>query len=202
MRDAYMRSGEGFLLVYSITSRLSFEEITPFYHQILRVQDRQSYPMVLVGNKKDLEFERQVSSQGIFTYELSYPPIVFTDKTAFVMQKEQIWQHRLDVLFMKLQRSKELTWRKYSISLFERFDNETKRKKLVSVALLLLTHCKRIWKPQIVLPKRLVLVDVFYNSIIQATNHSICNGHILQRSSLCYCAIEIDPFCVALLVVT
>lgn len=85
MRDAYMRSGEGFLLVYSITSRLSFEEITPFYHQILRVQDRQSYPMVLVGNKKDLEFERQVSSQGIFTYVLSYPPIVFTDKTAFVM---------------------------------------------------------------------------------------------------------------------
>lgn len=45
---------------------------------------------------------------------------------------------------MKLQRSKELTWRKYSISLFERFDNETKRKKLVSVALLLLTHCKKI----------------------------------------------------------
>lgn len=64
MRDAYMRTGEGFLLVYSITSRLSFEEIAPFYHQILRVQDRQSYPMILVGNKQDLELERQVSSRG------------------------------------------------------------------------------------------------------------------------------------------
>lgn len=36
MREQYMRAGEGFLLVYSITSRNSFDEIGTFYQQILR----------------------------------------------------------------------------------------------------------------------------------------------------------------------
>ncbi|KAI8338790.1 ras-like protein 1 [Choanephora cucurbitarum] len=63
MREQYMRNGEGFLLVYSITSRMSFEEISTFYQQICRVKDRDYFPMVLVGNKCDLETDRQVSSQ-------------------------------------------------------------------------------------------------------------------------------------------
>src|SRR6516164_6901926 len=33
MREQYMRTGEGFMLVYSITSRQSFEEITTFQQQ-------------------------------------------------------------------------------------------------------------------------------------------------------------------------
>ena len=64
MREQYMRTGEGFLLVYSITSRSSFEEISTFQQQILRVKDRDYYPMVVVANKCDLEHERQVSTQG------------------------------------------------------------------------------------------------------------------------------------------
>src|SRR5271169_1140463 len=64
MREQYMRTGEGFLLVYSITSRSSFEEISTFQQQILRVKDRDSYPIIIVANKADLEHERQVSSQG------------------------------------------------------------------------------------------------------------------------------------------
>ncbi len=63
MRDQYMRTGEGFLLVYAITSRASFEETTTFREQILRVKDKESVPMVLVGNKADLDDERQVSLQ-------------------------------------------------------------------------------------------------------------------------------------------
>ncbi|CEP17456.1 hypothetical protein [Parasitella parasitica] len=63
MREQYMRNGEGFLLVYSITSRLSFEEITTFYQQICRVKDRDYFPMMLVGNKCDLEHDRQVSRE-------------------------------------------------------------------------------------------------------------------------------------------
>ncbi|KAJ3279345.1 Ras GTPase [Blyttiomyces sp. JEL0837] len=63
MREQYMRSGEGFLLVYSITSRSSFEEIYQFHQQILRVKDRDWFPVVLVGNKADLENERAVGVQ-------------------------------------------------------------------------------------------------------------------------------------------
>ncbi|KAF9237640.1 P-loop containing nucleoside triphosphate hydrolase protein [Melanogaster broomeanus] len=58
-----MKTGEGFLLVYSITSRDSFEEISRFHQQILRVKDKDSFPVILVANKCDLEYERQVSKQ-------------------------------------------------------------------------------------------------------------------------------------------
>ncbi|KAL9128503.1 MAG: hypothetical protein Q9217_002829 [Psora testacea] len=63
MREQYMRTGEGFLLVYSITSRQSFEEILTFQQQILRVKDKDYFPIIIVGNKCDLESERQVSRQ-------------------------------------------------------------------------------------------------------------------------------------------
>eukprot|EP00736_Rhodelphis_marinus_P009049 Rmarinus@m.10025 len=62
MRDQYMRTGQGFLLVYSITSRSSFEEIASFREQILRVKDADKVPMVIVGNKVDLEHDRQVTT--------------------------------------------------------------------------------------------------------------------------------------------
>lgn len=64
MREQYMRSGEGFLLVYSITSRDSFEEISTFHQQILRVKDQDSFPVIVVANKCDLEYERQVGMNG------------------------------------------------------------------------------------------------------------------------------------------
>ncbi|RWS22881.1 ras-related protein R-Ras2-like protein [Leptotrombidium deliense] len=61
MREQYMRSGEGFLLVFSVSDRNSFDEIPKFHKQILRVKDRDEFPMLLVGNKSDLEHQRVVS---------------------------------------------------------------------------------------------------------------------------------------------
>lgn len=65
MREQYMRTGEGFLLVYSINSRQSFDEISTFQQQILRVKDKDYFPIIIVGNKCDLDSERVVSRQGI-----------------------------------------------------------------------------------------------------------------------------------------
>jgi len=62
MREQYMRTGEGFLLVFSVTDRSSFDEIPRFNMQILRVKDKDEFPMILVGNKSDLENERTVST--------------------------------------------------------------------------------------------------------------------------------------------
>ena len=73
MREQYMRTGEGFLLVYSITSRQSFEEIMTFQQQILRVKDKDYFPIIVVGNKCDLDKERAVSEQGGL-------PFTFTEK--------------------------------------------------------------------------------------------------------------------------
>jgi small GTP-binding protein len=62
MREQYMRSGEGFLLVFAVTDKASFDEMYKFHRQILRVKDRDEFPMLLVGNKADLEHQRLVSA--------------------------------------------------------------------------------------------------------------------------------------------
>lgn len=74
MREQYMRTGEGFLLVYSITSRQSFDEIMTFQQQILRVKDKDYFPIIVVGNKCDLEQERQVSTEGRLTLDTYIGP--------------------------------------------------------------------------------------------------------------------------------
>uniref|UniRef100_A0A2K6UL94 RAS related 2 n=1 Tax=Saimiri boliviensis boliviensis TaxID=39432 RepID=A0A2K6UL94_SAIBB len=61
MREQCMRTGEGFLLVFSVTNRGSFEEIYKFQRQILRVKGRDEFPMILVGNKADLDHQRQTN---------------------------------------------------------------------------------------------------------------------------------------------
>ncbi|RWS10830.1 ras-like protein rasG [Dinothrombium tinctorium] len=60
MRDQYMRCGEGFLVCYSITDRLSFEQVSAYFDQIQRLR-RIAIPTVLVGTKCDLQHLRQVS---------------------------------------------------------------------------------------------------------------------------------------------
>jgi GTPase KRas protein len=81
LRDQWIRDGEGFILVYSISSRSSFTRIKRFHHQIQRVKESTasspSYPgspisaanpmapvpIMLVGNKSDRIAEREVSTQ-------------------------------------------------------------------------------------------------------------------------------------------
>jgi len=86
LRDQWIRDGEGFVLVYSISSRSSFARIHQFHKQIQRVKESSqsgsptypgsplsassmgggSYgpaPVMLVGNKCDRVTEREVSTQ-------------------------------------------------------------------------------------------------------------------------------------------
>ena len=62
LRDQWIREGEGFLLVYSIVARSTFEHIEKFRNQIMCVKE-EMVPMVLVGNKCDMRAERQVSRE-------------------------------------------------------------------------------------------------------------------------------------------
>ena len=82
LRDQWIRDGEGFVLVYSITSRASFNRIPKFYQQIQMVKESANsgspsgggylgsgqsspgpIPIMLVGNKSDKAVERAVSAQ-------------------------------------------------------------------------------------------------------------------------------------------
>merc|ERR1712137_796966 len=60
MRDNYYRTGEGFMCVYSIVMQDSFDKLENFFEQILRVTDKDKIPFMLVGNKIDLEDQREV----------------------------------------------------------------------------------------------------------------------------------------------
>jgi GTPase KRas protein len=63
MRDQYMRTGQGFLLVFALTTRSTFEEVPALRSHILQVKDCDQVPLVLVGNKSDLVDLQQVSPQ-------------------------------------------------------------------------------------------------------------------------------------------
>jgi GTPase SAR1 family protein len=39
MRDLYVKNGQGFVLVYSITSQATFNDLNEFYDRIMRVKD-------------------------------------------------------------------------------------------------------------------------------------------------------------------
>ena len=53
-----------FLLIYSITSRHSFQEIRTFQEQICRIRNEKYIPFVLVGNKCDLAYREVSSTEG------------------------------------------------------------------------------------------------------------------------------------------
>ncbi|ESO06541.1 hypothetical protein HELRODRAFT_154062 [Helobdella robusta] len=62
MRDLYIKNGQGFVVVYSITSLQTFQDIKTMREQILRVKGRDKVPILLVGNKCDLSPQREVQS--------------------------------------------------------------------------------------------------------------------------------------------
>lgn len=72
LRDQWIRDNQGFLLVYSISSRASFTGIEQLHRQIRRVKEAPqsrspAYPLdppiMLVGNKCDRATEREVTAQ-------------------------------------------------------------------------------------------------------------------------------------------
>ncbi|PFH57543.1 hypothetical protein XA68_14879 [Ophiocordyceps unilateralis] len=72
MRDLYMKTGQGFLLVFSITSPSSLSELACLRDEIIRIKDDESIPMVIVGNKADLEEARAVPRAKAFSISQSW----------------------------------------------------------------------------------------------------------------------------------
>jgi len=66
MRELYMKQGDGFLLVFSIANMNSFYELSDLREQIIRIKDDDDIPMVVVGNKCDMEEERVVPRARAF----------------------------------------------------------------------------------------------------------------------------------------
>ncbi|KAG2023808.1 Ras protein [Coprinopsis cinerea AmutBmut pab1-1] len=60
LRDQWVREGQGFILVYSIASRSTFDRLEIF-RQSMRKVKRGDPIFMLVGNKCDKTYEREVS---------------------------------------------------------------------------------------------------------------------------------------------
>jgi len=68
LKDTYIRSGDGYVIVYSITSEASFIEANEVRERVFRVLDKdlsEHVPMILVGNKVDLQPERKVTAEEV-----------------------------------------------------------------------------------------------------------------------------------------
>lgn len=82
MRDLYMKNGQGFVLAYSIVSPSTFNDLRELREQILRVKDTDKVPMVLVGNKCDLENDRAVSKDQGQQLAQSWGNVTFLETSA------------------------------------------------------------------------------------------------------------------------
>ena len=60
VRDQYIRIGEGFVCMYSVTTDASFQEVRNLREKLLNITDDEKIPCVLVGNKCDLTEDREV----------------------------------------------------------------------------------------------------------------------------------------------
>ena len=58
--DLYIKNSKGFLLVYSILDAQTFVYLQKMYDFIGRVKGVPTSPMILIGNKCDMEYERVV----------------------------------------------------------------------------------------------------------------------------------------------
>jgi DIRAS family GTP-binding Ras-like protein 2 len=64
MQRLNITKGHAFMLVYSITSKQSLEELIPTYREIVEVKaGEENLPIMLVGNKCDEESTREVSTE-------------------------------------------------------------------------------------------------------------------------------------------
>jgi len=77
-----MKQGQGFLLVFSICNANSFYELAELREQIIRIKDDEDVPLVVVGNKSDMEDERTVSRARAFQLAQQWGPKPYYETSA------------------------------------------------------------------------------------------------------------------------
>eukprot|EP00499_Haloplacidia_sp_CaronLabIsolate_P012535 CAMPEP_0196782140 /NCGR_PEP_ID=MMETSP1104-20130614/10794_1 /TAXON_ID=33652 /ORGANISM="Cafeteria sp., Strain Caron Lab Isolate" /LENGTH=197 /DNA_ID=CAMNT_0042152371 /DNA_START=37 /DNA_END=630 /DNA_ORIENTATION=+ len=82
LRETFMHTGHGFILVYSIADDATFEGLTPIRDEILKVHPNPKVPMLLVGNKKDMESERAVTVEEAQAQGRAFDGCQFTEVSA------------------------------------------------------------------------------------------------------------------------
>ena len=71
MLDTWINFAEGFVLVYSIDDRESFESLKDKYDRVVKNKSDDVYSVIIVGNKCDLEDKRKVTKEEGESYAKS-----------------------------------------------------------------------------------------------------------------------------------
>ena len=61
--ESYYRKADAALLVYDISNKKSFEKIKNYYIEAINENCKKDIPIILLGNKADLENEREISKE-------------------------------------------------------------------------------------------------------------------------------------------
>ncbi|ODQ57246.1 hypothetical protein WICANDRAFT_97874, partial [Wickerhamomyces anomalus NRRL Y-366-8] len=96
MRELYIKSGKGFLLVYSVNDESSLQELLALREQVLRIKDSTNVPMVLIGNKCDLVDERVLQPQDGIKISEKWGRVPFYETSA--MHKTNVDEAFIDVV--------------------------------------------------------------------------------------------------------
>ena len=70
LNEKYYKKASCCLLVYDITDKNSFEECKNYYNENIKEKCKENIKVVLLGNKTDLEDQRQVPSEEGATFAL------------------------------------------------------------------------------------------------------------------------------------
>jgi len=63
INEQYYQKADGILLVFDIADKLSFNKIKNYYIKTIKEKCKEDIPIVLLGNKTDLEDQREVSQE-------------------------------------------------------------------------------------------------------------------------------------------
>jgi len=63
VRDSYMSTGDGFIIMYSIIDLKSFSEVKTIHTKLNMIQESKKVPGIVVGNKCDADDSRQVTAE-------------------------------------------------------------------------------------------------------------------------------------------
>lgn len=126
MRDLYIKNGQGFIIVFSLTSRQSFQDIKLIREQILRVKGTNRVPIVLAANKSDVhESHREVFTEECcnLANEWNIPYMETSAKNSTIVNS----------LFTEI--VKEMNFKLFTHNVKSRKDKKKKFKKLNNLSI-------------------------------------------------------------------
>ncbi|XP_065657559.1 ras-related protein Rap1-like [Hydra vulgaris] len=117
MLDSSLSLGDAFIILYAVNSSSSWEELKSLKNKVLKgkLNSGTDVPMVIVGNKKDLELDREVTIETAEEYASSIrvPYVETSAKTghnvtaAFEMIVQEIYRLRPELLERKLKKNQD-----------------------------------------------------------------------------------------------